>query len=167
MRRACGGKGQRREQNREQSARMGTGNTERTRLPRRVSPKSDAFFQFSCSRAALESRRLPSASTTLYSVPLSSVLVVRASWCPPVSPYTPHSSSLLSSLPSPTDPSLSPPRPPANPEPSFVPLCSSSSSLSSLSCSRFSSAVSTSISKKSSRELFVGKCREPAVLRTG
>jgi len=27
------------------------------------------------------------------------------------------------------------------------------------------SAVSTSISKKSSRELFVGKCREPAVLR--
>lgn len=43
--------------------------------------------------------------------------------------------------------------------PSFLPLCSSA--LSHL------SGVSTSISKKSSRELFVGKCREPAVLCTG
>lgn len=42
---------------------------------------------------------------------------------------------------------------------SFLPLCSSA--LSHL------SGVSTSISKKSSRELFVGKCREPAVRRTG
>lgn len=132
----------------ESKARMGTRNMEN--LPRRVSPKSDAFFQFSCRGVATS----PPRPTPL--VPLSSVLVVRASWCP-VSPYTRHSSSLL--------PSLSlflSPRPPLSlllPFSSFLSLCSSA--LSHL------SGVSTSISKKSSRELFVGKCREPAVLRTG
>lgn len=69
------------------------------------------FFQFPCSSAP-GSRDVspplphPSLPLSLYSstaplVPLSSVLVVRASWCPPVSPYTPHSSSLLSYLPLP------------------------------------------------------------------
>lgn len=69
---------------------------------------------------------------------------------------------------SPTNPGLSP-RLPAGPEPFsilrlfmfFQPLFLS------LLFSSLLSAVSTSISKKSSRELFVGKCREPAVLRTG
>lgn len=97
----------------------------------------------------------PSHPFSLYSstaplVPLSSVLVVRASWCPPVSPYT-HSSSLLSYLPLPPSARVIPF--------SILPSFMFFRALSHL------SAVSTSISKKSSRELFVGKCREPAVLR--
>lgn len=107
MRRACGGKGQRREQNREQSARMGTGNTERTRLPRRVSPKSDAFFQFSCSRAALESRRLHSADYSLLRTALK--CFGRSSKLVP-SCFSLYSSFFFPAFvsPSPTDPSLSP-----------------------------------------------------------
>lgn len=108
MRRACGGKGQRREQNREQSARMGTGNTERTRLPRRVSPKSDAFFQFSCSRAALESRRLPSADYSLLRTALK--CFGRSSKLVP-SCFSLYSSFFFPAFvsPSPTDPSTSHP----------------------------------------------------------
>lgn len=60
--------------------------------------QSQMLFSSFRAPALLWSRDVSPRPTTLYSVPLSSVLVVRASWCPPVSPYTPHSSSLLSSL---------------------------------------------------------------------
>lgn len=73
----------------ESKARMGTRNM--ANLPRRVSPKSDAFFQFSCWGVATSPPQ-----PTLLLVPLSSVLVVRASWCPPISLYTRHSSSRFS-----------------------------------------------------------------------
>lgn len=135
-------------QNREQSA---GGNEEHGE------PAASRFSKVRCFFPVfVPGSRDVSPSTDSLLVPLSSVLVVRASWCPPVSPYTRHSSSPLS---------LSPPLPlpvilpPFSILPSFLPLCSSA--LSHL------SGVSTSISKKSSRELFVGKCREPAVLCTG
>lgn len=60
--------------------------------------QSQMLFSSFRAPALFWSRDVSPRPTTLYSVPLSSVLVVRASWCPPVSPYTPHSSSLLSSL---------------------------------------------------------------------
>lgn len=138
-----------REQNREQSA---DGNEEHGEPAVSRFSKVRCFFPV----FVLGSRDV-SPSTDSLLVPLSSVLVVRASWCLPVSPYTRHSSFLLSSL----SLSLSPPPPLSSSfyySPSFLPLCSSV--LSHL------SGVSTSISKKSSRELFVGKCREPAVLCT-
>lgn len=126
----------------ESKARMGTRNMEN--LPRRVSPKSDAFFPVFATS--------PSQPTTLHSshsqVFWSSFEQAGALLFLPI---------LVILLPCSLRLTLSPF--PSRHSPSFLPLCSSA--LSHL------SGVSTSISKKSSRELFVGKCREPAVLRTG
>lgn len=92
------------------------------------------FSQFSCSRAALESRRLPSADYSLLRTALK--CFGRSSKLVP-SCFSLYSSFFFPAFvpPSPTDPSLSP-RPPANPpnrSPSFVSLCSSSFSLTLLS----------------------------------
>lgn len=79
-----------REQNREQSA---DGNEEHGEPAVLRFSKVRCFFPV----FVLRSRDV-SPSTDSLLVPLSSVLVVRASWCPPVSPHTRHSSFLLSSL---------------------------------------------------------------------
>lgn len=77
-------------QNREQSA---DGNEEHGE------PAASRFSKVRCFFPVfVPGSRDVSPSTDSLLVPLSSVLVVRASWCPPVSPYTRHSSSLLSSL---------------------------------------------------------------------
>lgn len=147
---------ERRRDKREQNSERRRGMGNMGNLPRRVSPKSDAFFQFpcsSCQRVAtfLSPRSLPSTLRPLLSshsqvfwsfeqagallfLPILLILLpcFRIYPSPPTARVIPF--SIL---------------------PSFMFF----RALSHL------SAVSTSISKKSSRELFVGKCREPAVLR--
>lgn len=129
-------------------------------LPRRVSPKSDAFFQFPCSSCQRVATFLPlppnlflftlrplhsSHSQVFWSfeqagallfLPILLILLP----CFRIFPFPPSTRVSYHSL-------------------SFLPSFMFFRALSHL------SAVSTSISKKSSRELFVGKCREPAVLR--
>lgn len=127
-------------------------------LPRRVSPKSDAFFPVFVLLPARSRDVFPLHSSTLYSscsqvfwsfeqagalLFLSTLLILL---------LCALSLSLSRRLP----PSTRPAR--YSIRPSFLYVLPPSSHL---------SAVSTSISKKSSRELFVGKCREPAVPRCG
>lgn len=129
-------------------------------MPRRVSPKSNAFFQFSYSYLGVATS-IPPTQPSLYSafkcfgrssklVPLPCFSLYSSFFFPPLSRLSTRLFPFASLLPF--------AHPPIHPSPSFLSL--RSSALSHL------SAVSTSISKKSSRELSVGKCREPAVLRT-